>query len=95
MSNAGAVIGIIAAVLIATGVGFWQEYDAKKKFDAMKTDKDYELVKVRRNGNVIEVSKDQLVVGDVVLLSPACASFDHFKDFAHRGNHFKELVNEL
>ncbi len=62
-------IGIIAAVLIATGVGFWQEYDAKKKFDAMKTDKDYEPVKVRRNGNVIEISKDQLVVGDVVLLS--------------------------
>lgn len=62
-------IGIIVAVLIATGVGFWQEYDAKKKFDAMKTDKDYEPVKVRRNGNVIEISKDQLVVGDVVLLS--------------------------
>ena len=33
--------------------------------------------------------------GDTVLLSPACASFDHFKDFAHRGNHFKELVNSL
>lgn len=33
--------------------------------------------------------------GDTVLLSPACASFDHFKDFAHRGNHFKELVNDL
>ena len=33
--------------------------------------------------------------GDVVLLSPACASFDHFKDFAHRGNHFKDLVNNL
>jgi UDP-N-acetylmuramoylalanine--D-glutamate ligase len=33
--------------------------------------------------------------GDTVLLSPACASFDHFKDFAHRGNHFKELVNNL
>lgn len=33
--------------------------------------------------------------GDIVLLSPACASFDHFKDFAHRGNHFKELVNNL
>ena len=62
-------IGIIAAVLIATGVGFWQEFDAKKKFDAMKTDKDYEPVKVRRNGNVIEMSKDQLVVEDVVLLS--------------------------
>lgn len=33
--------------------------------------------------------------GDTVLLSPACASFDHFRDFAHRGNHFKGLVNDL
>ena len=62
-------IGIIAAVLIATGVGFWQEYDAKKKFDAMKSDKDFEPVKVRRNGVVVEITKDQIVVGDIVLLS--------------------------
>ena len=27
-----------------------------------------------------------------VLFSPACASFDQFKNFEHRGNHFKELV---
>ena len=33
--------------------------------------------------------------GDTVLLSPACASFDHFRDFAHRGNHFKKIVNDL
>ncbi len=62
-------VGIIFAVMIATGVGFWQEYDAKRKFDAMKSDKDYEIVKVRRNGAVVEISKDQLVVGDVVILS--------------------------
>ena len=62
-------IGIIIAILIATGVGFWQEWDAKKKFDAMKTDKDFEPVKVRRNGQVIEITKDQLVVGDIVILS--------------------------
>ena len=62
-------IGIIAAVLIATGVGFWQEYDAKRKFDAMKSDKDFEPVKVRRNGVVIEITKDQIVVGDIVLRS--------------------------
>ena len=33
--------------------------------------------------------------GDVVLLSPACASFDAFKDFAARGEYFKEIVNGL
>ena len=62
-------VGIICAVLLATGVGFWQEYSAKKKFDAMKSDKDFEPVKVRRDGVVVEIAKDQIVVGDVVVLS--------------------------
>ena len=33
--------------------------------------------------------------GDAVLLSPACASFDMFKDFEQRGQIFKKLVSEL
>jgi UDP-N-acetylmuramoylalanine--D-glutamate ligase len=33
--------------------------------------------------------------GDVVLLSPACASFDMFKDYEDRGRQFKQMVNEL
>ena len=62
-------VGIICTVILATSVGFWQEYSAKKKFDAMRHDTDYEKVKVRRGGEVMEVTKDMLVVGDVVLLS--------------------------
>ncbi len=62
-------IGIICAILLATGVGFWQEFDAQKKFDAMKSDKDFEPVKVRREGVIMEITKDQLVVRDVVVLS--------------------------
>jgi UDP-N-acetylmuramoylalanine--D-glutamate ligase len=33
--------------------------------------------------------------GDVVLLSPACSSFDMFRDYEERGNLFKEIVNQL
>ncbi|MGD8401519.1 MAG: UDP-N-acetylmuramoyl-L-alanine--D-glutamate ligase [Bacillota bacterium] len=43
----------------------------------------------------VRVATDRAVGGDVVLLSPACASFDMFNNYQERGLLFKELVNSL
>ncbi|MDR0839461.1 MAG: UDP-N-acetylmuramoyl-L-alanine--D-glutamate ligase [Oscillospiraceae bacterium] len=40
-------------------------------------------------------ARDAASAGDIVLLSPACTSFDRFKNFEERGNVFKELVKGL
>ena len=40
-------------------------------------------------------ARDLARSGEVVLLSPACASFDMFKDYAHRGQTFQRLVREF
>ncbi len=45
--------------------------------------------------DAVLTARDLADVGDIVLLSPACASFDRFKDFAERGNYFKNIVNEM
>ena len=61
-------IGIIAAILLATGIGFFFEYDANKKFDLLNAVNEETLVKVIRNGHVQEVPRKDVVVGDVVIL---------------------------
>ena len=40
-------------------------------------------------------AREVAVSGDIVSMSPASASFDMYRDFEERGNHFKQLVNEL
>ena len=50
---------------------------------------------VLRDGSRQRVNSDELVPGDVVLLSPACSSFDQFRNYQHRGDVFREAVLAL
>ena len=61
-------IGIFCAIFLATGVAFWFEYDAMKKFDVLNSTNDDTPVKAVRDGAVAEIPKKEVVVGDIVLL---------------------------
>lgn len=61
-------IGIIVAILLATGIGFFFEYDAGRKFDLLNAVNEDTLVKVVRNGCVQEIPRKDIVVGDIVVL---------------------------
>jgi len=45
--------------------------------------------------HAVSWAREHAKPGDTVLLSPACASFDQYRNFEHRGQHFEELVRSL
>jgi UDP-N-acetylmuramoylalanine--D-glutamate ligase len=53
------------------------------------------LMSAKTLDRAVELSSESASAGDVVLLAPACASFDQFQSFEHRGRVFKELVHAL
>jgi UDP-N-acetylmuramoylalanine--D-glutamate ligase len=53
------------------------------------------VVSAKSMEEAVREARGLAVSGDVVLLSPACASFDWFENYEHRGRVFKELVNKL
>ncbi|MBE6738795.1 MAG: UDP-N-acetylmuramoyl-L-alanine--D-glutamate ligase [Ruminococcaceae bacterium] len=54
-----------------------------------------EIVRVNDIKEAVEIVSAKAQSGDIVTLSPACASFDAFPNFEARGKYFKELVNNL
>lgn len=61
-------LGIIVALLLATGVAFSLERSNEKTFQSLNEVNDDTLVKVIRNSNVCQVPRRDIVVGDIVLL---------------------------
>ena len=62
-------IGIFFAIFVASGIGFYFEYDANKKFDLLNSVGEETPVMLIRNGKVHEIPKKDMVVGDVVILN--------------------------
>ncbi len=76
-----------AAVLIGEAASRFEEALLKEGFNT-----------IRRASSLDEAVKQGFSLsqpGDVVLLSPACASFDMFDDYEHRGRAFKEAVKRM
>ncbi len=70
--------------------------EAAERFESGLKSRGFQNIK--RAGSLEEAVKLSFSLsesGDCVLLSPACASFDMFKDFEDRGRAFKEIVNNL
>ena len=61
-------VGIIAAVILATGLAFFFEVRAEREFAVLNRINDDEPVRVVRDGTVTEVPRRDIVVGDIVML---------------------------
>ena len=75
-------------VLICLGVD-------NKKLHREFTDKVDEIYDAGSAGEAVDIAYKLAKSGDTVLLSPACASFDLFKNYEDRGKQFKEAVAKL
>ena len=73
--------------------------DAAARFKKCALDKNFPAERILEAGysmeKAVELAKNISRPPQVVLLSPACASFDMYKDFEERGRDFKRIVNSL
>lgn len=61
--------GIFIAILLATGLSFIFEYKADKEFELLNQVNDDEPVQVIRNGNAVQITRKEVVTGDIVILN--------------------------
>lgn len=80
--------------LILIGQTSGKIFDAVKE-ELEKQNKAINIYMCKSLEEAVELAKEQSKPGQVVLFSPASASFDMFKDFADRGRKFKEAVSKI
>src|SRR5690606_35720334 len=68
--------------------------DNRKLMNAFSTRVNY-MTETTTMREAVRLAASHASPGDTVLLSPACASFDLFRDYRDRGDQFKQAVNEL
>ena len=88
----GAVVNEHVKELVLVGV------TSEKIEAAVKGAQNYQGLKIHRETEfeaAVKRAKECALNGDVVLLSPACASFDLFDNFEKRGDAFKQIVNSF
>ena len=61
-------LGIIAAIILATTVGFYFEWDAARRFSILTQMGEEQSVKVMRDGRLQEIPRREIVVGDIVIV---------------------------
>ena len=65
------------------------------KSSTLYTPQNINIIKVDNMETALKEANSHCIPGDIVVLSPACASFGMYKNFEERGNHFKKIVNKI
>lgn len=81
-------------LLILTGLTA-DKIEAAVRADPQYRDGNPVIVRAQDLAGAVRIAREQTGPGDVVSLSPACASFDSYPNFEARGRHYKELVLQL
>lgn len=73
------------------------KYKIKEVFEGILKEKkiSLEIILAENFDEAIQTAKQVAISGDIVTLSPACASFDMFENFEVRGNKYKEIIMAL
>ena len=86
-------LGPVASDTVRCAILMGATADAIEK--AIRAYSDLPIIRVANMNEAVSAAASISVEGDIIFMSPASASFDMYKNFEVRGNHFRDLVNAL